>query len=78
MLGLLLGVLGRVRYRATLTGVVGVAVVIASLTLYLFAVWAADGYDVIRHMVPITTLLPIAALVLPTGMSAGRPRDKSS
>ena len=56
----------------------GVAIAIGSVTLYLFAVWAADGYDVIRHMVPITTLLPIAALVLPTGMSAGRPREKSS
>ena len=78
MLGLLLGVVGRVRYRATLRGVVGVAIAIGSVTLYLFAVWAADGYDVIRHMVPITTLLPMAALVLPTGMSGGRPRERSS
>ena|GEM_PF-1125268 len=76
MLGLLLGVAGRVRYRVTLRGVVGVAIAIGSVTLYLFAVWAADGYDVIRHMVPITTLLPIAALLLPTGMSGGGPRAR--
>jgi hypothetical protein len=70
MLGLLLGVAGRVRYRVTLRGVVGVAIAIGSVTLYFFAVWAADGYDVIRHMVPVTSLLPIAALVLPNAMSS--------
>ena len=76
--GLLLGVVGQVRYRVTPRGVVGVAIAVGSLTLYLFAVWAADGYDVIRHMVPVTTLLPVAALVLPTAMSAGSLKSTDS
>ena len=70
LVGLLLGVLGRIHFRATPRGLLGIVVAIGSLTLYLFAVWAADGYDVIRHMVPVTTLLPVAALVLPTALSA--------
>ena len=69
LVGLGLGALGRVRYSLTPLGISGVAIVVASLGVYLFAVWAADGYDVIRHMVPITPLLPIAALALPTGLT---------
>jgi hypothetical protein len=72
-IGLILGLVGRVRYHVSLRVIAGLVVVIGSVTLYLFAVWAADGYDVIRHMVPITTLLPIAALVLPTAMTGKRP-----
>jgi hypothetical protein len=72
-LGLILGPVGRVRYRVTLRSVVGLVTGLGSIALYLFAVWAADGYDVIRHMVPITTLLPVAALVLPTAMTGKRP-----
>ena len=71
-IGLILGLVGRVRYHVSLRVIAGLVVVIGSVTLYLFAVWAADGYDVIRHMVPITTLLPVAALVLPTAMTGKR------
>lgn len=70
--GLVLGAVGRVHFRLTPWGVVGVVIVVASLGTYLFGVWAADGYDVIRHMVPITPLLPIAALALPTGLTGKR------
>ena len=78
LVGLLLGVLGRIHFRATPRGVLAMVVAIGSLTLYLFAVWAADGYDVIRHMVPVTTLLPVAALVLPTAMSGHGHRQSDS
>lgn len=69
LVGLGLGALGRVRYSLTPLGITGVVVVVASIGTYLFAVWAADGYDVIRHMVPVTPLLPIAALALPAGLT---------
>ena len=71
-IGLILGLVGRVRYHVSLRVVAGLVVVIGSVTLYLFAVWAADGYDVIRHMVPVTTLLPVAALVLPSATTGKR------
>ena len=67
--GIALGAVGRVRYRISAWGTAGVGVCVGSVALYLFGVWAADGYDVIRHMVPITPLLPIAALALPTGLT---------
>ena len=72
LVGLGLGALGRVRYSLTPLGIAGVTVVVASIGTYLFAVWAADGYDVIRHMVPITPLLPVAALALPAGLTGKR------
>jgi hypothetical protein len=72
VLGLLLGVIGRVRFRATAWGVLGVAASVGVVTIYLFAVWAADGYDVIRHLVPVTPLLPVAALVLPSALTGKR------
>ncbi len=68
-LGLILGILGGVRYRVTAWGVIAVVAALGSVAVYLFAVWAADGYDVIRHMVPVTTLLPLAALTLPSGLA---------
>jgi len=72
VLGLVLGVAGRVRYRVTALGVTGLVLAVGAVGVYLFAVWAADGYDVIRHMVPVTTLLPVAALVLPTALTGKR------
>jgi hypothetical protein len=45
-----------------------VAVVVAgaagSLT-YLFVSWAADGMEVSRHLMPVTTLAPLMALLIP-------------
>lgn len=64
-----LAALGRVRFRVTTLGVLGVAISVGAVTAFLFGVWAADGYDVIRHMVPVTPLLPVAALVLPAGLA---------
>lgn len=71
-LGLVLGMIGGVRFRITAWGVVGILISIGSITVYLFAVWAADGYDVIRHMVPVTPLLPVAALLLPSALTGRR------
>ena len=68
-IGLILGRLGRIKFRVTPLGVLGVVAIVGSIALYLFAVWAADGYDVIRHMVPITPLIPVVALTMPTGLA---------
>ncbi len=74
VLGIALGVFGRIRYRITGLGVLGVVISVGAVSLYLFAVWAADGYDVIRHLVPITPLLPVVALVLPSALTGKRAR----
>lgn len=75
--GLTLSALGRVRYRVTVLGAAGVIICIGSVGVYLFGVWAADGYDVIRHMVPITPLLPIAAFALPTGLTGKKSPERT-
>ncbi|MCH9817041.1 MAG: hypothetical protein K0U64_11445 [Actinomycetia bacterium] len=74
VLGIALGVFGRIRYRITGLGVLGVVISVGAVSLYLFAVWAADGYDVIRHLVPITPLLPVVALVLPSALTGKQAR----
>lgn len=68
-LGVILGLAGGVRYRVSWLGVLGTTTIVLVLLIYLFAVWAADGYDVIRHMVPVTPLLPVAAFALPTALT---------
>ena len=72
MWGIALGVFGRIRYRITGLGVLGVFTSIGGVSLYLFALWAADSYDVIRHIVLITPLLPVVALVLPSALTGKR------
>ena len=77
--GVGLGVLGGIRFQISAMAVLGLTITVISIAAYLFAVWAADGYDVIRHMVPVTPLLPVAALVLPSGMTGlARPPSTST
>ncbi len=48
----------------SVTGIVGGTLVAASIAVFVFIVWGADGYDLSRHMYPVVPFLGIAALAI--------------
>ena len=46
----------------------------SSVLAYLVVVWAADGYDVERHVFPLLPLAAVAALALPSTLPIGAQR----
>jgi len=61
----------RVRIRWTVGSVLGGILAAGSMLAYLVVVWAADGYDVERHVFPFLPLVAVAALVLPGTLPLG-------
>jgi hypothetical protein len=56
--------LGR-RLKFTLFNVTSTVLVLVTIVLTTLAIWGADGIEHDRHLIPLTLLLPIAALLLP-------------
>ena len=65
-LGIIVALIARVRPTSWAYLIMSVAVISVSITGYAFAIWAADGIELARHLLPVTALLPIAVVVLPT------------
>lgn len=65
VIGALLVAFSRVRVPSPAFLVVSLLVITSSVTAYCFAVWAADGIELARHLLPVTALLPVAAITLP-------------
>lgn len=57
------------KLRVTLFGVLSSIAIIAITALTAFAIWGADGIEHERHLIPLTILIPVAALVLPSTLS---------
>ena len=66
VVGSLLAIAAHVRPRVTPLAVFGTLIVILSVLGYVFAVWAADGRDLGRHVYPLLPLAGIAALTMPS------------
>ena len=66
VLGFIVALIARVRPTSWAFLIICVAVVSASTAGYAFAIWAADGIELARHLLPVTALLPLAVAVLPT------------
>jgi hypothetical protein len=66
VLGLLIVAVAGLRPRSWSFAVTSSFLVLASLAVYCFAVWAADGIELARHLLPVTALFPIVAVVMPT------------
>ena len=77
-LGIVLAWLAGVRPRITMLGTLGVLIASASAASYVFLVWAADGVDHGRHVLPVLPLVGIAALVLPSVIPARRASNINS
>ena len=58
-----------IRLRINVFGVVSTVVVLATAALTAFAIWGADGIEHERHLIPLTLLIPLAALILPSTLS---------
>ena len=75
--GLVLTVMLRGRLRWNSAAAACIAIGTASIVATSFVVWSADGIEHSRHLQPLTSLLPIVALVIvPIGFS--RPSRGSS
>ncbi|MDD2818472.1 MAG: hypothetical protein PHN51_06715 [Candidatus Nanopelagicales bacterium] len=62
------------RLRVSVFGVISTVLLILTAAVTAFAIWGADGIEHERHLIPLTILIPIAALVLPATLSAGNSR----
>lgn len=72
-----------VRVRVTWRWVISALLISFGTCAYLIAVWGADGIELNRHLMPVTSLLPIAALLLPStlcyrGSETATAREKSA
>jgi len=71
IIGIALAWAMRVRVRWSLTSLsAGLLIAVSALT-YMVVVWAADGYDLERHVFPLVPLAAVAALVLPSTVPIG-------
>ena len=66
VLGFIVALIARVRPTSWAFLIISIAVVSVSTAGYAFAIWAADGIELARHLLPVTALLPLAVAVLPT------------
>jgi len=60
--------LGR-RLKFTLFNVISTVLTLVTIVLTTLVIWGADGIEHDRHLIPLTLLLPIAALLLPATLS---------
>ena len=65
-IGLIIAAFAGVRPRSWVFAITSSLLVLASIAGYSFAVWAADGIELARHLLPVTALFPIVAVVMPT------------
>lgn len=78
LMGLVLTLaIGRLRW--SWTAALSSLVLLAAVVTTAFVVWSADGIEHSRHMQPLTSLLPFAALALiPLGFSSARQRGAAA
>lgn len=57
-----------VRIRVSLLWLLSAVLILLGVLSFLFAVWGADGIELNRHLMPLTGLLPIVAVVMPTAL----------
>ena len=57
------------KFRVTLFGAISTVLVLLVSAFTAFAIWGADGIEHERHLIPLTIVLPLAALVLPATLS---------
>jgi hypothetical protein len=57
------------RFTFTLFNVISTIAILGTVLVTAFTIWGADGIEHDRHLLPLTLLLPIAALLLPATLS---------
>ena len=72
--GLLLAFFAGARVKITPLWVLGALTIIAASASYLFAVWGSDGIEHNRHLLPLTAMVAVAGLTLPSTLIS-RTRD---
>ena len=63
--GIVLAALAGVRPRVGPAWLVGAVLIAASIAAMLYVIWAADGIELTRHLMPFTALAAVAAFLLP-------------
>jgi hypothetical protein len=76
--GVVLAALARVRPHVSVVWALGSAVIAASIAGMLYLIWAADGIELTRHLMPFTALAAIAAFLLPITQPSRRPSSAAS
>ena len=61
-----------VRIHVRLAWILGAVAIAVSVAAALVLIWGADGIELSRHLVPLISLLPVAALVLPATLPSRR------
>ena len=73
-IGLLLAFFAGARVKITPLWVLGALTIVAASASYLFAVWGSDGIEHNRHLLPLTAMVAVAGLTLPSTLIS-RTRD---
>jgi uncharacterized membrane protein YphA (DoxX/SURF4 family) len=77
VVGALLALPVGARFRITMFSAVAVVIVALSSIAFAYAVWASDGIEHDRHLMPMTILAIVSALVFPAVLAASSRFDSA-